>query len=250
MTRSFGVLLLAALAAPSIALAADEDPPLYPTATATATATPAPEASPSPVATPNPFETATPPREEPGHAVSPWGLAVGLGWVLPADLGTPNNVSLRIRRGTFALEPSVSLVASGDWSKTRAADESETVDRTGGWTTTVSLGARKRLGHRSPVALVGILTPSATFTELQENPEGTDNAVRSTSFSLGASWGLGVEYSPLPSWTLSLDATNLIYDVTWSRVYAMAPNASAQQTAFSAGLVLDPTVRAMFHLHF
>lgn len=236
MTNRFGVALaviLATLAAPALALAADDPPPEA-----------AAEATAQPESTPPPVEPSADPESQPK-----WGLAVGLGWNFPADLGTPNTASLRIRKGSFTLEPAVAVTASGSWNKD-SADGEDAVDRVGGWSATLGLGARRTMATRQRVSLVGILVPSATITDGQSNPEGTDNAVRSTSLGFTAAWGLGVEYRPVSEWSVSLDATSDLAAVTWARTYEMESNLAQQDTAYTAGLTLLPKVRAMAHLHF
>lgn len=238
MTTRFALPLVAlvALMVPGVVLGADEPPPVG-------------EPLPAPTATPEATETAVP-QTQPGVPAPVWGLGVGLGWNLPADLGTPNTVSVRIRKGSFTVEPAISVLAAGSISRDDPDGGDETLDRVGGWSTTIGVGARKQVATRGHVGLVAILVPSATFADSQSNPDGTDNAIRSTSFGFSTAWGAGVEYFPLPEWSLSLDATSPLATLAWARTYEMESNLAQEDAEFTAGIRLVPDVRAMAHLHF
>lgn len=211
----------------------------------------------------------TPPAE-----LRPDGLTVGVGagWVFPRSILEPNAVSVRIKLdNTLAFEPVLNLGGGLGGAQTTGSINS------GGNTTTdtdedtngglnLGLGGNVRYSFLSagPVDFVGIGGVSFNYGSSTVNRDVQEDLVDdfTTTTSIGAAlnWGIGVEWFITRNVVLSADAFNPL--VSWSTSTVLneqqdrsggEPVTVRDETVsnnLQYGLILQPTVRMMFHLYF
>ena len=176
----------------------------------------------------------------------PQGMSIGIGagWTFPADLGTPNTVSARIRMESgLTFEPAVQVDVSSQSQKV-----------TGGGTasaTGVNLvfagNVRKPIMGRNQVDVVGILSPFLAV-QSQSGKDAGGNKTSATNFGLGTGWGLGVEYWPKTHWSISFNAINPLLSITNGS--QKAGGVTTTTTGFFIGADFNPTVQLMTHIYY
>lgn len=230
------LLALFSIAATGGVATAQDDPTLPP-----AEPTPPPE-PPQPPPPPNP-----PPQrvQEPTTASTtgrPEGLAIGigLGYVLPTSLETPNSTSVRVRfAGGLTLEPQVTLGNSSVKREAAGTDEKDSTTEL-----TIAGAMRLPLVRHGKVELE--LLGSVGLANRTDNPDGSDNNTRITAIALG--WGVGITYWYSRHWCLSMSAGNPLVSFTKTTREQPAPVDETSTTTTAIGAIFDPTVAIMIHL--
>jgi hypothetical protein len=204
-----------------------------------------PSASPPMMAQPEPPPMVpAPPPAQLDDDVRPNELVfgIGLGYVLPTSLETPNITSVRARFPSgIIIEPRLTLADSSSSANSGQAGEMDT------GTSTFELGVAALVRYpmvkhgKFDFELVGDLGVDSTTTD----PDGDNNNTTVTTFELG--WGVAVEYWIARHWQFSLTATNPLFSVTHQDMQGM-PN-DATQTTTSFGVVFAPTVAMMIHVY-
>jgi hypothetical protein len=219
-------------------LAAAQPPPYTP-GPAVPPATPVTEPAPAP---PVVAEVRTP-DDAAGDAWRPAGLAfgIGVGYVLPTSLQTPNATSVRLRLPSgLTLEPQLVLASS-----------SNDVDSGGGTATNnkqteLTLASLIRYPVRAHRKVDFEAIGTVAISSQTSNPEGDDNDRTTTVLDVG--YGVGLAYWFTRHWNLSLTATNPL--ITYVRLRQdMGPGVTATNKTTTVGLVFDPTVALMIHLY-
>ncbi len=170
-------------------------------------------------------------------------IGIGAGWNLPADLGTPNEVSARIRMASgFAIEPTAKLQVGNTTSKVDDAKVKSTGSDLG-----FGAALRKPFVGRSQcdIVLIGAANFDAATTS-GKNEEGAK--VTDSLTTIGASWGVGVELFPRGHWSISFDAMSPV--AVMATTVNKVGDVKTTTTSTSFGLVLDPTVRLMSHIYY
>lgn len=214
-------------------LAAAQPPPTAPPGPP-----PAPAGEPAP---PPPPVVAVHAEEPAANTGRPAGLAfaIGLGYVLPTSLQTPNITSVRLRLPSgLTFEPQLVAASStndmDNGTTTTTAKQSEL--------TLAALGRYPLRVHRK-VDLEAIGTAAISRQTL--DPEGDDNNRTTTSFAVG--YGVGLAYWFTQHWNLSLTATNPL--IAYTRLSQEAGVTTTTNKTTTIGLVFDPTVALMLHLY-
>lgn len=235
-------VLVSCVLAPSLAFAQARKPTPTPTPTPNIFAAPTPEATPA-------SSNATDDGER-------RRVGVGAGWTFPADLTTPNTVSVRFRMASgLTIEPVASIAASGTFNHTHltSANNATAADRTAAQTLFGGMQVRKPVAHRGPIEYHFIIIPGFSLSNSVNNPEGTDNRIRTTSMAMGIGWGLGVEYFPPKfegHWSLSMDATNPLFAFAYATTHDESANTRTNTSSYGLGATFAPTVRGMLHLYY
>ncbi|MBA3456116.1 MAG: hypothetical protein H0T42_23660 [Deltaproteobacteria bacterium] len=201
---------------------------------------------------PEPMEPPRPPDPPPpvaapestgdANADRPEGLAIGigLGYLLPSSLETPNITSVRVRlAGGLTLEPQV--VLGNTTVKREAADDDEKDSST---ELTIAAGMRLPLVRHGKVELE--LLASVGLSNQTDNPDGADNNRKITAIALG--WGVGVSYWYSRHWCISFAAGNPLVSFTKVTNEQPEPLDETSTTTTAIGAIFDPTVAIMIHL--
>ena len=230
-------LITAALVlAPTLALAqpgGDEPPPPTP---------PQPVVNPPPQPPPQPPQPVVHEHEAKLGEDHPSELAfaIGLGYILPTSLETPNVTSVRLRLPSgLTFEPRIAF-----------ANSSQTTGMTGNETTTstteLGLGALVRypaiVHGKVDLEIVGLVDLDNT----KINPDGADNDTTTTTFTIA--WGLALDYWFTHHWNLSLTATNPLFSYTTTSM-EMGAGVESKNSTTNVGLIFDPVVALMVHLY-
>jgi hypothetical protein len=230
---------------------------------AAGTASAQPPAPGEPPPSPAPVDPAPPPMQEPAPAPPPMpppppapapapapdaasehrpsglSIGIGLGYALPVSLQTPNITSVRIRLSTgLTFEPR--LVVS------RASQEVDTGMSTEDKQSSFGIGALGRypLVRRGRVDLE--LLGGIDVNQVNTTPEMPDSDVSITTFN--AVYGLAVGTWINRHLQVSLSALNPILSIT-RRDEEMGLGTSTVTTTSSIGLIFQPDVLLMVHLH-
>jgi len=226
----------ALLLVPSLALAqpaggGDEPPPPPPPPNPVVT-------QPPPPPPPQPQPVAKEGTEE--HHPDKLAIAIGLGYLLPTSLETPNVTSVRLRLPSgLTFEPRVAF-----------ANESQTSGMTGAETTTstteLGLGALIRYpvikSGRVDLEAVG----SVDVDNTKVDPDGADN--NTTTTTIGVSWGLAINYWITKHWDLSLTAENPLFSYS-KQTQEQAGGMETTTSTTNVGLIFEPVVFLMVHLY-
>lgn len=196
---------------------------------------------------PRPVERTAPVyRSEPVEAPAPqrpeaYSVGIGLGYRLPTELNLPNTTSVRFRLASgLTFEP---LVVLG--KATASTDDGTDTEEDG--VTELGLGVNVRLPLRSHRKVDFVLIGSAAVSTVTDNPEGDDNDQTTTVFGLG--YGIGLDYWINPHWNLSMSASNPIVTSASSSRETGPGGPEIEQSTTTFGLIFDPTVSLMLHLH-
>jgi hypothetical protein len=196
---------------------------------------------------PEPPQPPQPPPPVPDTTTAPTtgrpeGLAIGigLGYVLPTSVETPNTTSVRVRfGGGLTLEPQITL---GNTRVTRDAGPTDEKDTSTEFT--LASAVRLPLVRHGKVELE--LLANVGLTTTTDNPDGADNSTKSTAIALG--WGVGITYWYSRHWCLSFSAGNPLVSFTKTSREQPAPLPETSTTTTAIGAIFDPTVAIMIHL--
>jgi hypothetical protein len=200
--------------------------------------TASPETPPSPVPPPVPE---IPVRQEPSEPGRPTALAfgIGIGYVFPTSLQTPNTTSVRLRLPSgLTVEPQVVFATTSsnvDNGMTMTNKQNE-----------ITLGSLVRyplqVHNKVDFELVG----GAAVSRQTVDPDGDHNTRTITTVSVG--YGIALAYWLTPHWNFSLTATNPLVSYARTR-QEMALDLVTVNKATTVGVVFDPTVAVMLHLY-
>jgi len=202
----------------------------------------APVPEPTPAPTPAPVAvTPVVPEPPPAETGRPAGLAIGIGigYVFPTSLQTPNTTSARLRLASgLTLEPQLVFAVTStdvDTGTTMTTKSNE-----------VTLGSLVRyplkVHHKVDLELVG----SASASNRIVDPEGASN--KRTTTTLGIGYGVALAYWLSPRWNLSVTASNPLVSYTRTRQEA-PPDVVTVNKSTTVGVVFDPQVVLMIHLY-
>ncbi|MCG8419206.1 MAG: porin family protein [Proteobacteria bacterium] len=165
-------------------------------------------------------------------------VGIGAGWDLPADITQVNLASVRLRlsRG-ITLEPRVELGYGSQRVDLGPTDSKIT-------TTSLILTGSARIPLFQRGKLDFLAVGGAALEYVSVNPSGDNNNAVVTGLSL--IWGLSIEYWLSTRWSVSLDATNPLFNRTKSS--NNADDASTTNT--NIGIVFDPDINLMAHLYY
>jgi hypothetical protein len=196
-----------------------------------------PMASTAPAAS-QPAIAPSPAVVEPADPARPSGLAfgIGLGYLLPTSLQTPNATSVRVRLASgITLEPQLVFATTSDKVNTGATNKQTEL------TLASLVHYPLRVQRKVDLELLG----SAVLSTRLINPNGDNNNRTITTLSLG--YGLGIGYWITPHWNLSLSASNPLVAYTRTRQEMTADNTTVSSST-TLGLVFVPDVTLMIHL--
>ena len=210
----------------------------------------APPPNPNPTPPPPPPTPPPPPHAEPtapmmaepaGDMPSELAVGIGIGYVFPTSLETPNIATVRVRLpNRITIEPGLVLTSSSTKTDDGMGNAPETK------TSEVGLSATVRYPivthHRFELELVGGLRADRTST----TPPTAD--MNTTTTTVDLDWGLAVGYWFSRHFQLSLTAANPLVTHT-STAQEMGPNLTETTTTTTFGLVFDPTIELMFHVY-
>ena len=167
-------------------------------------------------------------------------FAIGLGYVFPTSLETPNITSVRVRLPSgITLEPRLIFANANH-------DTDDGVTKVTDTTTEVGLGALVRIPAIRHGRTDFEILAAADIDNLKDNPDGDNN--NTTTTTLSVSWGLAINYWIGRHWAFSLSATNPLVTYT-KKKQEMGAGAVTATTDTSFGIIFDPVVFAMFHLY-
>jgi Outer membrane protein beta-barrel domain len=191
--------------------------------------------TPSSWATDNPI-VPPPDRERP----TALAFAIGVGYLFPDSLETPNTVSVRLRLPSgLTFEP---MVVASDESDNMNVAGMSTTDTT----STFSIGTLVRypvIRHgRVDFEVLG----SVGLSTVKHDPSGDYNTTTTNDIELG--WGVGIGYWISHHWQVSFSATNPFIDYTSTNTQTGATTNMTMSTT-KIGLEFDPVVLVMIHLY-
>jgi hypothetical protein len=209
---------------------------------------PGPASSPPPPPAPAPPAPAPPAPAPPMHQESapaeanrPAGLAfgIGVGYVFPTSLETPNTASVRLRLASgLTFEPQVVAATTStevDTGMTMTNKQTEVV-----------LGSLVRFPLRVRNKIDFELVGRPSVSRLTVDPDGADNT--RTITALGLDYGVAIAYWLTPHWNLSLTASNPLVAYTRTRQEFGAGLVTVDKST-TVGVVFDPQVALMIHLY-
>jgi hypothetical protein len=171
-------------------------------------------------------------------ALRPGGLAIGIGvgYLFPTSLQTPNVTSVRLRLASgLTFEPTVVLAATSISMPVGSNTQGE-----------LTLGSLVRYPLRARGAIDLEAVGSVAISNHTVDPDGDHNNRTTTTFDLG--YGVALAYWLTAHWSLSLTATNTLLSVDRTHQEAGAANTTTNRTV-TGGLVFDPQVAVMIHLY-
>jgi hypothetical protein len=185
---------------------------------------------------------ASPHKEEPqADTGRPTGLAfgIGLGYVFPTSLQTPNTTSVRLRLPTgLTFEPQLVFATTSTDVDTGTSVTNKQNEVTLGTLVRYPL----KVHNKVDLEVVGSVALSNRVTD----PNGDNNTQTVTTFALG--YGVAMAYWLSPHWNLSLTASNPLFSYTRTR-QEMAVDLVTVNKSTTIGLVFDPQVALMIHLY-
>ena len=199
-----------------------------------------PETPPPPV--PGPVAP-VPQHQEPADTGRPSELAfgIGIGYVLPTSLQTPNTTSVRLRLPTgLTFEPQLVFATTStdvDNGMTMATSNKQNE---------VTLGSLERYPFRVHDKVDFELVGSASISVQTSDPDGDDNT--RTITTLGIGYGVALAYWFTPHWNLSVTASNPLVSYTRTRQEMTADVVTVNKSS-TVGVVFDPQVALMIHLY-
>lgn len=185
---------------------------------------------------------ASPNKEEPqADTGRPAGLAfgIGLGYVFPTSLQTPNTTSVRLRLATgLTFEPQLVFATTSTDVDTGTSVTNKQNE--------ITLGSLVRyplkVHNKVDLEVVG----SVALSNRVIDPDGDNNNQTVTAVTLG--YGVAIAYWLSPHWNLSLTASNPLFSYTRTR-QEMAVDLTTVNKSTTIGLVFDPRVALMIHLY-
>jgi len=171
----------------------------------------------------------------------PAGLAfgIGLGYVFPTSLQTPNTTSVRLRLPIgLTFEPQLVFATTST-----DVDNGTTVTNKQNQITLGSLARYPiKVHNKVDLEAIGSLAVSRRSTD----PNGDNNTQTVTTFALG--YGVAIAYWLSPHWNLSLTASNPLFSYTRTRQETGVDLTTVNKST-TIGLVFDPQVALMIHLY-
>jgi hypothetical protein len=200
---------------------------------------PPPQPPPPQPPPPQPQPPPPPPPVEDTHRPDGFSIGIGIGYVFPTSLETPNIASVRFRLiNGLTFEPQVTLQGFK-----HTEDTGEPIDNK---ITTLALATLLRkpmVSHgRVDLELLGAFAVSNVNT----NPPNDDDQVSTTTTSLSYGFGVTTWISRHANFTMS--ATNALLTFVKTRT-EMGPMNVLVQSDTTFGAVFDPTVFAMIHVY-
>jgi len=167
-------------------------------------------------------------------------IGIGLGYVLPTSVQTPNTTSVRLRLASgLTFEPQVTLGNTREKRETGGTDEKDSSTEL-----TLSTAVRLPIVRHGKVELE--ILGSVGLTTQTDNPDGADNTTKTTAIGLG--WGIGITYWYSRHWCLSFSAGNPLMTFTQTAREQPAPLEEVKTSTTAIGAIFDPTVAVMIHL--
>lgn len=204
---------------------------------------PPPRQPPPPPPPPEPVVVAEPPAEGgvdwlPSERIG-GSFGLGFGWSFPGpDMWTPNTIGARFRLdGGLAIEPNLTIRASGSGDNDDFTDDPRALQ--------IGVGTMLRV----PVASAGpvdflILGTAGVTTTIDLEPGDT----RSLSASIG--YGLGLELWLATRFSIGMDATNALFNLSWTASDNPITGDTAKAINWSVGVVWNPQLRVLATLYF
>ena len=176
-----------------------------------------------------------------GDRPSEIAFGLGLGYIFPTSLETPNVTSARVRfTNGIQLEP---RVVFGNTSSSSTMNSTSSSDGS----SQVALAALVRfpmITHRKiDFELIGALG----FDIRRVNPDGDNNNTTDTSVAL--SWGIGISYWFTPHWSMSFTATNPLIAFTSHKQEETPPTTESKTSSTTIGAFFAPVISVMVHLY-
>ena len=197
-----------------------------------------PDTPPPPVPEPVPMMPAHRDQAETGR---PTGLSfgIGLGYVFPTSLQTPNTTSVRLRLPSgLTFEPQLVFATTStdiDTGTTVTNKQSE-----------VTLGTLVRYPLRVQNKIDLEAIGSASISNTTTDPNGDNNTRTVTTVAVG--YGVALAYWLSPHWNLSLTATNPLISYSRTR-QEMTVDLVTVTKSTTVGVVFDPQIAVMIHLY-
>lgn len=240
-TRMLVAALCLAVGGTAVAQPApSEPPPPDQPPNPTPTPTPAPTPTPVPVAQPQPqpMPPMQPPADD-GPRPGEFSIGIGVGYIFPTSLETPNVASVRFRLPTgLTFEPRVRLASTTDTVDTGTAVDNKTTE--------LGIGTVVRyplmLHGKVDLELLGLLD----FDSVKQDPDGDDN--NTTTSTVAVAYGLAVTSWITRHWQLSFSCTNPVVSFVKVRE-EMGPMNVLVTSETTLGAIFDPTVFVMVHLY-
>ena len=192
-----------------------------------------------------------PAHREADEGYRPEGTSIGLGagyQILGGAAGellfNPNVVSARFRMASgLEIEPIAGLVLTNDNSKVDSAKTTSTA-------MDIFAGAniRKPFWSRNQAEVVFIVGAELEIGSTSAK-DAADQKTTSSSFGLGANYGIGVEFWPRSHWSVGFDATNPVLSFSSSSGKDPA-GVKTTTTHMSISPAWDPGIRLMTHLYY
>jgi len=206
---------------------------------------PPPQPPPPQSPPPRPMPPPEPPavvHHDTGDRPEELAFAIGLGYVFPTSLETPNITSVRLRLPSgLTFEPRVIFAST---SHTVDDGVTSTTDKT----TEFSIGSLVRIPAIRRGRVDFEVLASADIDSITNNPDGDNNDTTTTTLTVA--WGVACNFWISRHWTFSLSATNPLIQYTKKKVDdPTMPGSTTATTDSSFGLIFDPVVFAMFHLY-
>jgi opacity protein-like surface antigen len=199
-------------------------------------------AEPTPPPTPDapPPPPAPPPAPRPSRRPAGHSMGIGVGYLMPTAIDTPNLASARFRLANgIIFEPRLELETA---SQSYEAGTTETSDDV----TTLGVSGMVLYPLRARGALDFLITGGLYFERVSEDPDGSNN--NRTDTTLGLTWGLGINYWLSAHWSASFLATNPL--LAWTSSTEDSLGGEATTTTFGIGADFDPGVSVMIHLFY
>lgn len=167
-------------------------------------------------------------------------VGIGIGYVFPTSVETPNAASAKVRLPNgVEIGPRVIATSSSDktddgMGNTSTQKLSEIGITAAAWIPVVHHG-------KFELYLVG----AAGFDKQTTSPPTPDNDKTVTTIDIA--WGVGIGYWITRHWELSLDASNPLFTSTKTE-QQNGPGMTMSETVSTFGLVFDPTISLFIHL--
>jgi hypothetical protein len=189
------------------------------------------------------YQDEAPPAVAEPRATRPEALSIGIGvgYRFPTELNLPNVTSVRFRLPSgLTFEPQLTFARQSTSTDDGITEEDDLVAEVG-------VAVEVRVPFRAHRKVDFVLLGAAGIDNVTDNPEGDNNS--QTTRTIGLGYGVGLDYWINDQWNLSFSARNPILTNTSSsrEIGPGAPEVS--QSVTTIGLVWDPTVTVMLHLH-
>jgi hypothetical protein len=187
---------------------------------------------------PQPMPAMPQPAPEEPPRPTEFSVGIGVGYIFPTSLQTPNVASVRFRLPTgLTFEPRVALASTKDSVDTGTPVDNKTTD----------IGAGTVI--RYPTMMHGKfdleLLGAVDIDIVTQDPAMDDNNTTTTTARI--SYGLAVNYWLTRHWNVSFTADNPVVSFTRVR-QEMGPMNVLVTSETTIGAIFDPTVTVMIHI--